>query len=370
MKSKFALAAGIAALPLLSVSANAAGLDVVRQSYDILYEKGTVLQTTVTSVNPDTSGTIAGIPTGNVGPGYFTGSVGIKTDVNDLFSLAFIIDRPYYNEVSFPKALGSVYGRYATDEATGLVRYKFAENWSIFGGVRLARFQGETSTSTGTSFNLDAGYGVGYTLGMAFEVPDFGILARVAYKSPIKFSLKGAGSTVVATGLASPATIQFPLNGTYDIDLPQSVMFDVRVPVNEKNFLLGSVTWNDWSATQVKIYQNLGSGVSATNYNNNWVFNIGAGHFLTDDLIVSGSFSYDTGTGKVPGYDTVYGDQKTFALALTYLQEKYRITGAVGYTLFGDTKGNNTGITPGASIPVSYSDNTAITAQLQLTYKF
>lgn len=370
MKTKFALAAGLAAWPLMTACAHAAGLDVVRQSYDVLFEKGMVLQGTATSVSPFTSGTIGGVGTGNVGPSYFTGSVGFKADINDYFSLAFIADRPYYNEVSFPKVLGSVYGKYLADEYTGLVRYKFADNWSVFGGARVARFEGVTNTGTGTAFNLAAGYGVGYTAGVAFEVPDFGILARLAYKSPINFSLNGTGSTVVPTGLAAPATVQVPLNGTYSVQLPQSVMFDARVPISQTTFLTGAVTWNDWSATQVKLYKNLGLGNSATNFNNNWVFTVGAGHFLTENLILSGSFTYDTGTGKIPGYDTVYSDQKTFAVALTYLQEHYRITGAVGYTLFGDTSGINTGIAPGTPVPVKYSGNSAFTGQVQLTYKF
>lgn len=357
--------AGTAACGVLPAPAAAGALDVLRQDYGLLFEQGTVIESDTAFIAPSIKGNIAAPgfgDTGDVAPNFWIGGLGVKTDLTSDLSLAVIGDQPYYADLEFTDfPIGPVTTVYKTLEFTALLRYKFDDRWSVFGGPRLGTFEADVNTF-GIKYNLDRSTAWGYTAGVAYEIADTGTLARLAYKSPLKFNSAGSGLAV------TPGGGFYPVIGDIDVQLPQSVILDVRVPILPTTFFLGSITWNEWSAMKLRPAQNSGnSGFSATNYDNNWVFEAGLAQFLTEHWIVSGSVTYDTGSHEEPGLDTVFSHLTTYAAGLTYLDDKFQITGTVGYTAVGSTSGaaENLGFAQ-----ANYSGNNAWSSRLNVIVKF
>lgn len=356
--------AGAMPCAFMPMSAHASGLDIIRQNYSVLFEQGTVIETNTAFIAPKVEGTISAPgfgATGDVLPNFWVGSLGLKTDLSDSFSLAVIGDRPYYADMQFNQfAIGPVTTTYETLEFTALLRYKFDNRWSVFGGPRLSTFEAKVDTF-GLKYDLDTSTAFGYTAGLAYEDADTGLLARLAYKSPMYHHPNGNGMTVTTSGI-------YPVTGEFDVELPQSVMLDVRAPILPTTFLLGSITWNEWSALKIRPGQNTGDKLfSATNYDDNWVFEAGLAQFLTEHWIVSGSVTYDTGTRQPAGLDTIYSHQTTYAAGLTYLNDKVQITGTVGYTALGDSRGDSASA---SFAPARYADNDVWSSRLNMIFKF
>lgn len=342
--------------------AYASGLEVFRQNYGVLFESGNVVQFDGGYVTPFIRGTVNAPgfgPTGSVAPPFGVFGFAGKYTYSDALSLAIIAEKLDHANLSFSNfALGPVNSNINTAEYTGLMRYKFNENWSMFGGLRFSSASATVNTF-GFSSRLSNDLALGYTVGGAYEVTELGSLFRLAYKSPITHSMTGSGMTL------TPAFTPIPVIGPVDFQLPQSVMVDGRMPIFENTFALFSATWTNWAATKLRLGQNSGSQASATNYDNAWLVEGGLARFLTSNWIAAGWVSYDTGSHEKPGLDTVYSNLVTYSGSLTYLADKYRITGTIGYTTVGNIVGlSSTGA------PVSYKNNSAMVYKIETVFKF
>ena len=72
---------------------------------------------------------------------------------------ALIIDEPYGAELTYAPesfAFGGTFADFHSVEATALARYKLNKNFSVYGGLRAARFGGDAAT-VGAAYGPDIG---------------------------------------------------------------------------------------------------------------------------------------------------------------------------------------------------------------------
>ncbi|WP_254885298.1 outer membrane protein transport protein, partial [Salipiger sp. HF18] len=141
---------GAATLALSAAAAQAGGVERTTQSALILFEPGNVFELSLAYVDPSLSGENISPPfpaqdIGDVGEDFWLPSFALKYDLNDRIALAFIYDRPYGADVAYESGnfpFGGTTAEAQTHALTALVKYKFNDNFSVFGGLRQQKAEG------------------------------------------------------------------------------------------------------------------------------------------------------------------------------------------------------------------------------------
>lgn len=127
-------------------------------------------------------------------------------------------------------------------------------------------------------------WGVGYTLGAIYNITPATTIGT-DYHSSVRESINGT------------ATIQeSPYDANVNIRLPGSVNFGISQKLNDKLTLMAGAQWTEWSSIQginINIPALNTQQDSVLNYQNSWLYSLGASYLLTPKLTLVGGLAYD-----------------------------------------------------------------------------
>ena len=365
---------GLLALSLSAASsALAGGIDRSGQDITILFEKGTTARLEFGSVTPDLQGKgRAPFTTGfaNVADDYIQAQIGFKSDFNDKLSYGLILDQPFGADVAYAGSpsttwFGGTSANASSSALTGLLRYKFSDRISVYGGLRLQEAQANVVLSgraygalTGYNVDLASDSSAGYVLGAAYEIPDIALRVALTYNSAIRHdfdTVEKVGSTTV--GVKST-----------EVDTPQSVNLDFQTGVAANTLVFGGIRWADWSEFRLDPAFFVGAtGGGLVDLEDTTTYTLGVGRKFNDSW--SGLFSLNYEKAGDPLVSPLAPSTGQFGATLgaVYTMEKMKVTFGVNYTRLGDAT-PETG-TPDAA-RADFTDNEAVGFGLRLDYTF
>jgi long-chain fatty acid transport protein len=369
-----------AAAAVLSAGTACAGtIGRSEQPVIVLFEKGgengRYAEGTVSWGKPDVTGTDNdGNSTGQVGSENWVLGGGIKTDINEKWSAALIYDQPFGAELDYRDSTLIYGGTSAEVDAlalTALARYKFNENFSVHGGLRLARF-GADVTLDGTNFTPISGYtfegddawGVGGVVGVAYEQPARALRVILTYSSEITFDLDSSEDF--------PAPLAgFSGDSTTEVVLPQSLNLDFQTGIAKGTLLFGQVRWVNWDGFEVRP-QSLdivtGRPLAFKDYNVTH-FKLGVGRQFNPTWAGAVQINYTPDEDNLGGVLDVVDGNKGLAATGTYTAPNgLKVTGGAQYIWFGDST-IQTGQPPNQN-GAEFTDNSGLALLLKVAYNF
>ena len=350
----------------------AGALDRSGQSIGVIFEEGRRVELSLSYVAPSASGDdvafFGGSHSGNVLEDFFQFGAAYKADINNQLSYALIYDQPFGADVEWGSgslALGGTFADANSNAVTGVLRYKFNDNFSAHGGLRAQSIEASVGligaaygVFSGYEAELDQDWELGYLVGGAYERKDIALRVALTYNSAISYELD-----TNETGFFGET------DDTTDVRTPQSVNLEFQTGIMADTLLFGSVRWVDWSEFSVSpptfsgftdfplveydddiVTYSLGVG---RRFSDTWSGAIQVGYEDPDDRLV-------TPLGPSTGNFSV-------GVGATYTIDKMEITGGVRYVWLGDAD-PETGEPDTAR--AEFTDNTAVAAGLQLAYTF
>jgi long-subunit fatty acid transport protein len=371
MKRILATAAALAAA---ATGAQAGGVERSTQSVAILFEQGRYAEFSLGHFDPDLSGNLlapigpfpAGSGSGDMAAGYASVSLGYKAPLSDRLDLAIILDEPIGAKVRypgqfgvFPYPLAGTTADLTSSAVTALLKYKFENNVSVYGGLRYQTVKGVVSIPF-VGFPALGGYTLetnndselGYVVGIAWEKPEIAARVALTYNSAITHTLN---ATETLSGAAVPA-------GSFDTEVPQSVNLEFQSGIAKDTLLFGSIRWVEWSAFVIDPpgYPNaLGPLVSYPK--DRVTYNLGVGRRFNENWSAAITFGYEPRDGETTGNLGPSDGFASVGLAATYTMDKVKITAGVRYVDIGDTV---------TSLGANFENNDGIGVGIRVGYTF
>ena len=350
--TKLRAAARISATTSLAVglaagTALAGGIDRSSQSMSPLFETGTYAELSFGYVSPSVSGKDVGGggSSGNVAAGFVLPSLAFKQDINAKLSYAVILDQAFGSDVTYGAGsalLGGTYAKANTADLTGVLRYKFTNRISAFGGLRVENANGSIGLrglayggASGYTVDLASNTAVGYLLGVAYEIPEYAFRVDLTYNSSIKHSF---GTTETGVGFVGGPS------ANTDVKTPQSVNFDFQTGINKSTLVFGSVRWVKWSEFQVnpqQFYAVTGSGL--VSLENTTTYTLGVGHKFTDTWSGAVSALYEPKGNSLVSPLAPTNGRYGLSLAAIYTKDNMKITTGINYTVLGNAQAATNG---------------------------
>lgn len=357
---------GAAALLATTTIASAGGLDRSGQSIAPLFEKGGYIELSYGSIHPNASGSLAGgaIKSGDILDSYGQFGAAIKWDVNEQISAAVIFDQPFGADVSYTNTSTPGYPLTGTTAelnataVTALLRYKMNDRFSVHGGLRMMNIDSKVDIKLPTqngvvpyTGSMETDTGVGYVLGVAYEIPEIALRAALTYSSAIEFD---ATNEALLAGT--------PVAGPDNFSMPQSVNLDFQTGIAADTLLLAGIRWVDWSETEL----------NPTAYPNNPIidydrdsvtYSLGVGRRFTDQFSGRAMITYEAASGDKTDNLAPVDGSLALSLAGAYaVNENVTISGGVRFVRLGDATTEILG--------QEYEDNFARAIGLQVSYSF
>ncbi|QFU08973.1 Outer membrane protein transport protein (OMPP1/FadL/TodX) [Rhodobacteraceae bacterium THAF1] len=401
MKSKFL--AGVAAIALAPASAMAVGLDRSNSDINVLFEDGNYFELSFGRVFPDVSGTDGAInpPIGTPG-GFNSGDVaedftqigaGLKLQLSEKLSMAFISGEPFGADVSYPTFaaggsanLGGTSAQLDSSELMALARYKINDNFSVHGGLRYVRLGDAEVTLSGAAYggpvNAPApntglnGYNVqfgddadlGYAIGAAYERPEIALRVALTYFSKTEHDLP-TNETIPGTPIRADTA-------DTRVETPDSINLDFQTGLNQKTLLFGQIryAWYEDVILRPQAYS-VATPNSLTDIDNNYSLQIGVGRRLTDKLSGSVTFGYEPkGDDDFVSALAPTNGQKSIGIGLSYdVTDQLTVAGGVRYVKLGDARPDSGACGIPALAPGgcgTFENNDVIGVGLQVGYSF
>lgn len=359
----------------LAVSAGmafAGGIDRSGQGLNNLFEAGRNVELSFGFVNPSVSGNdvaaFGGGSTGNVGNDYTQFSLSYKQDLNEKLSMAIILDQPFGADVLYGSgsvALGGTRAEAETLAATGILRYKVNGGFSVHGGLRVQRAEGEIDLRglayggfNGYSVALSSNTALGYLVGVAYEKPEIALRVALTYNSKITHdfdTVESVGGTTVGTSVT-------------EVNTPQSVNLDFQSGIAKDTLLFGSIRWAEWSDFKIDpafFTPRAGGGLIDLEDTTTWT--IGVGRRFNENWSGSISFSYeDEGDPLVSPLAPTNG-RRGVTVAAVYTKDNMKIITGINYTKLGDAQAE-TG-TPDTA-RADFNDSSSVGVGMRVAFSF
>ena len=357
-----------ATLALVSGGASAGGLDRTGQSMGIIFEDGNYLELSAGHASPELSGQdlapFTTSSTGNVGQSFNQFAAGLRYEFSDQLSFSLIYDQPWGSDISYAPGgstyLGGTQAFANSDALTGILRYKFNENFSVHGGLRYQQVDGNITLSglaygplNGYNVSLGRDAAVGWVAGGAYEIPDIALRFAVTYQSEIEHQFDTTEN--IAPGVTSQTTTK----------TPQSVNVDFQTGIAKDTLLLAGIRWADHSETKLKPSA---AGVDLIDLTDTTTYTLGLARRFNENLVGSVSLGYEAekDDNLVSPLAPTNGFQ-SISLGLQYSKDNYKISGGIRYTKLGDAFAE-TG-TPDVARS-SFTGNDAVSFGLKFGYYF
>ena len=352
-----------AVLTAAATTAHAGGVERSGQSVAILFEQGRYAEISYGHFDPSVSGTaplaLGGASSGDMTPSYNSWSLGYKMDLGDRMALAIILDQPIGADVAYPTGSGyPLAGATATlssSAITALLKYRFENNVSVYGGLRYQTVHGEVALGPAVgnyTLNTNHDSELGYVVGLAWEKPEIAARVALTYNSAITHSLESVEFGVPTAG--------------FDTEVPQSVNLEFQTGIAKDTLLFGSIRWVEWSAFVIDppTYQLLPPTTPLVSYASNRIsYNLGVGRRFNENWSGAVTIGYEESDGEITGNLGPTDGFTSVGLAATYTMDNIKITGGVRYVDIGDATAN---LGPGAS----FTNNSGIGIGLRVGYTF
>ena len=207
----------------------------------------------------------------------------------------------------------------------------------------------------GYEVEIEQDWGVGLTVGAAFEIPEIALRLAVSYQSEVKHETTGNEASILFGGVEQSNDLTF-----YS---PQSVNVDFQTGINDNTLVLAGLRYTNWDDFDV-IPTLLGSDLA--NIDDSYRWNVGVARRFSPNFVGLASLTYE----KDQGSDTVSplgptDGQIGLSLGARYTSGNLNVSGGINYTKIGDAFA---GV---ADQPVaSFTDNSAVGLGLQVKYEF
>ena len=361
----------LGALAMTTTLAQAGGIDRSGQDIGILFEKGRTVELSFGSVQPTVQGRdVLGNDTGNVADSFLQSSLGFKADLNDKLSYAVIIDTPFAADIEYGGSpattmLGGTTAKASSTALTGLLRYKFDDRTSVYGGLRLQQAAAHIDLRglgygalNGYSVDLGTDNKLGYVVGAAYEIPDIALRVALTYNSEIEHNFE----TVETVG-------PFPFGaGKTKVKTPQSVNLDFQSGIAKDTLIFGSIRWADWSSFTLNpaSFTAVSPG-GLIDLEDTVTYTLGIGRKFNDTW--SGAFSLTYEDKANPLVSPLAPTNGFFGatIAGVYTKDNMKITAGINYTKLGDAK-PETG-TPDVA-RANFTGNDAIGVGVKVAFTF
>ncbi len=372
MENMKTLVTSAAIAALAAGSAQAAGLDRSGQFLGDLFAEGNVLKFSYGRVMPSVSGTDAtdsAIRYDNVAQDYTRTGLSLKTDINDAFSFALILDEPFGADIAYPgdgatSELGGLSAKIETQATTLVGRYKFGNGFSVHAGLRSQSIEGSVNLSGiayggSNTYNLQTSKGreTGYLIGAAYERPDIALRVALTYNSAIDYSLTG---TEVAGG--SPL-------GTYELKTssPESLNLEFQTGVAANTLVFGSIRYAKWGDFEVpQSTKGPLTGANLASLDDSVSYNIGVARRFSDQFAGSISITYEaSGDGLVSPLSATDGLLGISIGGAYDVSDQITVSGGINYSALGDATPDRDG-----QVRANFKDNSAVGVGFSVAYKF
>ena len=349
----------------------AGGIDRSGQSIAALFETGRHIEFSLGSVSPETSGTsiaaLGGINSGDLTPSFLQFGAAYKADINDQLSYAIIYDQPFGADVEYPSGTGfyaaGARADFESHAVTGLMRYRFNENFSIHGGIRVQSIKASAAVPivSGYMVNSESEIGVGYVAGMAYEMPEIAMRVALTYNSSIDYDVATSESLLSPGGRGI-------INTTTEVETPQSINLAFQTGIAEDTLLFGGVRWTDYSAfTIAPAAYTLATGGPLLSYDDDvFTYSLGLGRRLSDQWSVAATLGYEKSQGGFAANLGPTDGNKSVGLAATYTMNTMTITTGIRYVDIGDAQTQFGPFAPAAN----FNDNDAVAIGVKVGFKF
>lgn len=355
---------GSAALLLSASPLLAGGIERAPQSLAVLFEQGNYAELSFGGVDPTVEGTDKPVPgvypgglaTGDAAQGYGFVGLAYKHQFNENLSGAFIVEQPFGADILYPTVseggspmLGGTRATVDSTTFTALGRYRFANNFSIHGGLRGSKANGLVTLNglayggplpagiSGYEVKLDDEWGFGYVIGGAYEVPEIAARISLTYNSKIEHEFDTA-EAIGGTPLGQSTTT---------VDTPESLTLEGQTGIAPDTLLFGSVRWVNWSEFLVspRVFSRaptaddpLGFGVSGglVSLEDTTTYTIGVGRKFTENWSGSASFVYEPEGDDLVSPLAPTNGRKGITLAAIYTMDNMKITTGINYSKLGD----------------------------------
>lgn len=343
------------ALALAAGAANAGGIDRSGQSIAPLFEKGGYAELSFGMVSPSVSGKDLAIFGGrnsqNVGKDYLSLGFAYKQDINDQLSYAIIYEKPFGADLSYASvanggsvAFGGTKAHAGYDELSAILRYKFNDNMSAYGGLRISRASGDVTlkgaaygglSGYNANFSNDTGYG--YVVGVAYEKPEIALRVALTYHSAIKHE---HDTKETSSGIPiGPVS-------TTEVSTPQSVNLDVQSGIAPGWLAFGQIRWVDWSEYDIDplvLTKATNGGVfvkggGLVDLSDSTTYTLGIGHKFNDQWSGAASVSYEEKGDPLVSPLAPTNGRLGVTLAAVYTTGNTKITTGINYTKLGDAQ--------------------------------
>lgn len=379
------------ALTTMAAAAHGGGIDRSGQPIGILFEEGNYVELSYGVIRPSVSGKdlaiYGGNASGEVAGDHTLPGFALKYQFSDRLSGAVIYDHAYGADIDYTSftgfgatgsyMLGDTLAKVDSEGLTGLLRYKFSENFSMHGGLRVSKASGQVAlggqaygptfdpanpatyaTVNGYSADLASSWGTGYVIGAAYEKPEIALRVALTYFSKISHDFD-----TVET-LPSGTT----LDANTPVDTPQAVNLDFQTGIMKDTLLFGSVRWVDWSEFKIAPDQFFGPNVgSLTNLDDTVTYTLGLGRKFSDTWSGSIFATWEPGTGDLVSPLAPTDGYKGIGVAAVYRKDNMKITTGLRYLWLGDAK-PETG-TPDVA-RADFSGNTAVALGVKVGFTF
>jgi long-subunit fatty acid transport protein len=280
-------------------------------------------------------------------------------DLGDRMALAIILDQPIGADVAYPTGSGyplaEATATLSSSAITALLKYRFENNVSVYGGLRYQTVHGEVALGPAVgnyTLNTNHDSELGYVVGLAWEKPEIAARVALTYNSAITHSLESVEFGVPTAG--------------FDTEVPQSVNLEFQTGIAKDTLLFGSIRWVEWSAFVIDppTYQLLPPTTPLVSYASNRIsYNLGVGRRFNENWSGAVTIGYEESDGEITGNLGPTDGFASVGLAATYTMDNIKITGGVRYVDIGDATAN---LGPGAS----FTNNSGIGIGLRVGYTF
>ncbi|MGC9417714.1 MAG: hypothetical protein ACP5EN_01970 [Rhodovulum sp.] len=348
--------------------AHAGGVERSTQSVGILFEEGNYVELGFASLAPRVSGKeiltgLGGDSSGDMSDDYTTWSLAFKTDLTERISFALVVDEPIGADLTY----GELDYIYAPSTAsldsvgvTGMLRYKFDNMVSIYGGIRGVRTSGTADLFTGYSLKTSTETDFGYLVGIAWEKPEIAARVALTYNSSIKHDFDADESGVPTE---------------FTTELPESVNLEFQTGIAADTLLFGSVRWANWTQFSIDpdVYRATAGGVFVDYDSDTVTYNLGVGRKFNDAWSGAITIGYEPANNDFAGNLGPTDGFKSIGLAVTHTRGNMKITAGARYVWIGDadTEAPPALVSGASGIPLGrFEDNTAVAFGMRVGFYF
>ena len=401
MRSTFCLKALSVAIATFSVAstASAAGLDRSGQDITAFLQDGTYAETVYTYIDADVTGKdTSGNKIDDIAEDYDFFRYGVKTDINETFSIGVLYDEPfgaaadYVGDSNFVDATGEGTNvEVRTESLTGILGAKFGENkeFQVYGGPVAQRVKADVklrgeaySVANGYTLNINADQDYGWLAGASYSKPEIALKAALTYRSEIEHTANSAELYPFVDSLPIPG-LSANRSGDIEITTPESVNFDFQTGINPTTLATAKVRWVPWSDfaitpglyngfSQVLATLSQGTGIppeglDLVSYDDDqWQVELGLAKRLTPALAVSGNIGWDSGAGDpVTSLGPIEGYYSVGLGAKYNVTENWAVSAGGKYLWFGDAEGQ----IPSKTVVSNFEDNDGYVLGAKISYQ-